>query len=112
MHVRVSTVGFQMLIRKVSSKHLCVGRLELDIIWDQVSAASAVQQEPLNPGSASAWRVHVIDPAHAQTYGHSAFSLHVRHRRPCDSPVYGHSFLKACPYLCSCRCVVLGGIYS
>ena len=50
-------------------------------MWDRVPASSAVQQEPLNPGSASAWRVHVIDPAHAQTYGHSAFSLHVRYRR-------------------------------
>ena len=53
------------------------GRLELDIVWERVPAASAVQAEPLNPGSTCAWRVHVIDPGHAQTYGHSAFSLHV-----------------------------------
>lgn len=53
------------------------GRLELDIIWDQVPAASAVRTEPLNPGSASEWRMHVIDPAHAQPYGHSVFSLSV-----------------------------------
>ena len=63
-------------------------------MWDQVPASSAVQQEPLNPGSASAWRVHVIDPAHAQTYGHSAFSLHVRHCFPSDEAVHDLSLRK------------------
>ena len=57
--------------------HFHAGRLELDIVWERVSAASAVQAEPLNPGSTCAWRMHVIDPAHAQTYGLSAFSLSV-----------------------------------
>ncbi len=71
----------------MNSRYIYTGRLELDIMWDQVPASSAVQQEPLNPGNASDWRVHVIDPAHAQTYGHSAFSLHVRHRSPFDNPV-------------------------
>ena len=61
----------------LSAQCLCKGRLELDIIWDQVPAASAVRTEPLNPSSASEWRMHVIDPAHAQPYGHSIFSLSV-----------------------------------
>ena len=68
-------------------------------MWDQVPASSAVQQEPLNPSSASAWRVHVIDPAHAQTYGHSAFSLHVRHLFPSDIPVHACHLQKACHLL-------------
>lgn len=87
----------------LSSEHPDAGRLELDIVWDQVPASSAVQQEPLNPGSASAWRVHVIDPAHAQTYGHSAFSLHVCLGHPSHTwpgmAVPGSMTLAAC----SCR---------
>lgn len=71
------------------------GRLELDIIWEQVAASSGVQTEPLNPGTASGWRVHVVDPAHAQTYGHSVFSLHVSHC--CSSFVWSsHLFRPHC----------------
>ena len=87
-----------------------VGRLELDIIWDQVPAASAVQTEPLNPSSASEWRVHVIDPAHAQPYGHSVFSLSVSYNTCLDGiycapsmcTYYKVSFCTTCTLIVHC----------
>ena len=76
-------------------------------------AASAVQTEPLNPGSASEWRVHVIDPAHAQPYGHSVFSLSVSANtcldgRSCASSIltcYKVSFCITC--ILSCALLVI-----
>jgi hypothetical protein len=56
----------------------CTGGLELDVIWEGVSAAAALHDEALRPGSATRWRLHATHPAQASCYSHRVFSLQAR----------------------------------
>ncbi|KAK9915450.1 hypothetical protein WJX75_009358 [Coccomyxa subellipsoidea] len=52
-----------------------IGHLEIDFVWESISAAAAVHGHATKAGSASHWRLHVLDPAQAPSYGHRIFSL-------------------------------------
>ncbi|BDA43382.1 Rab3 GTPase-activating protein catalytic subunit [Coccomyxa sp. Obi] len=52
-----------------------VGHLELDLVWENISAAAAAHGQATKPASASHWRVHVLDPAQAPSHAHRIFSL-------------------------------------
>ena len=58
--------------------YIYAGGLELDIIWQDVSAAAAVHDEALSPSGATQWRLHASDPAQASSYGHRMFLLQAR----------------------------------
>ena len=60
------------------------GHLEIDLVWENISAAAAVQGHATRTGSASHWRLHVLDPAQAPSYGHRLFSLKVGDPHTCD----------------------------
>lgn len=57
--------------------HSRAGHLELDLVWENISAAAAAHGQATKPASASHWRVHVLDPAQAPSHGHRLFSLKV-----------------------------------
>ena len=41
---------------------LCTGKLELDVVWQQLPAAAVAADPHLDPMDASQWRLHVLDP--------------------------------------------------
>lgn len=54
------------------------GQLELDLVWENISAAAAVHGHPTKPASATHWRLHVLDPSRRPSYSHRIFSLQVQ----------------------------------
>ena len=77
MHVGLIASIYATISHEYHSLGSLTGHLEMDLVWENISAAAAVHGHATKAGSASHWRLHVLDPLQAPSYGHQIFSLKV-----------------------------------